>query len=63
MYHCFSGFAFRNCGYSLGCGLRKRETCCMVICGINNSEIELLQLKEKAYWDTEGLTHNGPGTV
>ena len=25
MYYCFSGFAFRNCGYNWSCGLRIRD--------------------------------------
>ena len=37
---CFCGFVFRNYEYNLGCGLKKKETCCIMTCVMNNLEIE-----------------------
>ena len=39
---CFSRFAFRNCGQRLTCGFRrKKRTCGMMACRMNNLEIDL----------------------
>ena len=39
MCHCFHGFALRNSGYNLSCGL-KEKTYGIMTCGINNLAID-----------------------
>ena len=40
MCYCFSGFAFRGCGWNSSCGLRKRDLWYIMFCGMNNLEID-----------------------